>query len=407
MATTTNLGDRVALQADLDAAPPFDVLVTELKAAGVDVAARRALDRGAGVVFLDNRPLGVGGDGDLDDLVRDVAAMATSRAGVRMRTATMSESKVIVLSGPHPGLPYSKGMRATELMVTGLSPLRAYQIAEEIEERLKQTKATTVTKDELDDLTVEVLSDVAGERYATNYLRWQEIGRLEMPTGGPHRGDHRGREVDHRHVAGRAAGDRPGRRHRRHQGGHAGHVLPGLMPTIYTSSFEADVALREPPPRPADKVIVGFREQTAAVSVGIHALIERAAIEGTSVVIEGAHVTPGFFDLEPYRDRLLGVPVVITVEDEQIHRGHFTARSTDSAARPFGRYLKGFDNIRKIQKYVKSQALSHGVPVITNYNIDQALSSVIDLVVARATEALREGAGRPSAEPVPEEEARR
>ena len=68
-----------------------------------------------------------------------------------------------------------------------------------------------------------------------------------------------------------------------------------LMPTLYTSSFDADSALREPPPRTADKVIVGFREQTAAVAaVGITALLERVALEGTSTVIEGAHVVPGF-----------------------------------------------------------------------------------------------------------------
>ena len=65
-----------------------------------------------------------------------------------------------------------------------------------------------------------------------------------------------------------------------------------LMPTLYTSSFEADSALREPPPRPLDRVIVGFREQTAAVTVGVHSLVERAAVEGVSMILEGAHLVP-------------------------------------------------------------------------------------------------------------------
>jgi len=55
-------------------------------------------------------------------------------------------------------------------------------------------------------------------------------------------------------------------------------------------------------------------------------------------------------------------------------------------ARPAQRYADGFDNIRRLQRYVKSQALSHGVPIIPNYNFDQALASVIDLVMERATE---------------------
>ena len=59
--------------------------------------------------------------------------------------------------------------------------------------------------------------------------------------------------------------------------------------------------------------------------------------------------------------------------------------------------MKGFRNIRKVQKYIKSQALSHGVPVVPSYNLDQTLAAVVDLVVERATErvaAREEGRAR-------------
>ena len=56
--------------------------------------------------------------------------------------------------------------------------------------------------------------------------------------------------------------------------------------------------------------------------------------------------------------------------------------------------MRGFPNIRRVQKYVKSQALTHGVPVIPNYSLDQALSALIDLVVERATAALQSGIGQ-------------
>ncbi len=62
--------------------------------------------------------------------------------------------------------------------------------------------------------------------------------------------------------------------------------------------------------------------------------------------------------------------------------------------RPADRYVEGFDKIRKVQKYIKSQALSHGVPVIPNYNLDQSLATIIDLVVERTAErAATPGAG--------------
>ena len=40
----------------------YDVLLTELKAAAVDVACERAIARGAEVVFIDNRARAVDGD---------------------------------------------------------------------------------------------------------------------------------------------------------------------------------------------------------------------------------------------------------------------------------------------------------------------------------------------------------
>ena len=118
-------------------------------------------------------------------------------------------------------------------------------------------------------------------------------------------------------------------------------LSPELMPTLHTSSFQADKALREPPSKAADALILGFREQTAAVSVGINALIERAAMEGTSIIIEGAHVVPGFFDLQTHADRILAVPFVIGVEDEERHLTHFASREEAVAARPAERTRTG------------------------------------------------------------------
>jgi cyclic 2,3-diphosphoglycerate synthetase len=82
--TSHRLADRAGLEADLASSPPFDVLLTELKAAAVDVAARRAIERGAEVVFVDNRPKATGGDGELDDLLKETVGLARSRAARRL-----------------------------------------------------------------------------------------------------------------------------------------------------------------------------------------------------------------------------------------------------------------------------------------------------------------------------------
>jgi 2-phosphoglycerate kinase len=292
----------------------------------------------------------------------------------------------IIVSDQEPGLPYSKGLMASQVMVTGLSPYRSYQVAERIEDSLVDQGRTSITSDELRDLAVEVLEELAGERYATNFVRWEKVAALDVPMvvliGGA---TGVGKSTIATQIAARLGIVR---------------VIPTdavrevmramfsgeLMPTLYTSSFEADSALREPPGRPADPVIVGFREQTAAVAVGIRALIERAAVEGTSVIIEGAHLVPGFLDVWTFAERVVPVPLVVTVEDEELHRSHFAARSADSSARPFDRYLANFEHIRRVQKYIKNQALTHGWPIVPSYNLDQTIAAVIDLVVEKATE---------------------
>ena len=86
------------------------------------------------------------------------------------------------------------------------------------------------------------------------------------------------------------------------------------------------------------------------------------------------------------RTGILAVPVVVTIEEDEVHRSHFAARASEHTGRPAERYLDRFDDIRRVQRYIKSQALSHGVPVIANYSFDRALAAIIDLVMERATE---------------------
>ena len=86
----------------------------------------------------------------------------------------------------------------------------------------------------------------------------------------------------------------------------------------------------------------------------------------------------------------------MSVDDEDLHRGHFVVRGREAPSRPLDRYQRGFANIRKVQKYIKSQALSHGVPVIPNYSLDQAIGAVIDLVVERMTERREASPAQPT-----------
>ncbi|MGH2680458.1 MAG: 2,3-diphosphoglycerate synthetase [Actinomycetota bacterium] len=78
---SARLADRAGLVEDLDAVQGYDVLLTELKAAAVDSAVASALDRGAEVVFVDNRAEAVEGSADPDIALGGAIDIALDRAG--------------------------------------------------------------------------------------------------------------------------------------------------------------------------------------------------------------------------------------------------------------------------------------------------------------------------------------
>jgi 2-phosphoglycerate kinase len=296
-------------------------------------------------------------------------------------------TKHIVISDQQHQLPYSKGLMATAIMATGLAPARAFHVAEEIEARMRTASVTDITRAELDDVTRDVLLSEVGERYADAYEKWQVANTLDRPLiiliGG---GTGVGKSTIATQLAARLGITR---------------IIPTdairevmrsmfsdeLFPTLHTSSFDADRLVAQSLPATADATIMGFREQAAAVMVGIRALVRRAIMEGTDLILEGAHIAPGFLDLSEFEGAVV-VPFVVTVDDEELHRSHFILRAHESRGRPSDRYLRHFDHIRKVQDYVKSLAVQHDMPIVASYNLDATLAQVIELVVSAAVRDL-------------------
>jgi cyclic 2,3-diphosphoglycerate synthetase len=73
------LANRPQLREDLVGLAGADVLVVELKAAAIDLAARVATERGIEVVFCDNRVVSIGGDESFEDLMRSTVDLAVER----------------------------------------------------------------------------------------------------------------------------------------------------------------------------------------------------------------------------------------------------------------------------------------------------------------------------------------
>lgn len=291
------------------------------------------------------------------------------------------------------GLPYSKGLMASRIMATGLAPARAFHVAEIVERRLHALGEPGLNGTALTDVVLDVLRETVGEPYTTSFAKWQLVAKLDRPlvvlVGGA---TGVGKSTIATMLANRLGITR---------------VIPTdairevmraifsreIMPTIHTSSFDAARLLRHPLPRSADPVLIGFGEQASAVAVGVEALISRAIMEGTDLILEGAHLVPGFLERSPFEGKAVVVPLVVTVDDEEMHRSHFLVRAREVRHRPAQQYLDYFENIRKQQEYVKALAAEHGVPVVPSTHLDDTLTQVIDLVFSQALEAVPKDAG--------------
>lgn len=300
-----------------------------------------------------------------------------------MRDKKKKMERQIVISDEKHGLPYSKGLMASSIMATGLSPSSSYRIAQTIEDRLRENGIFVVTMDQLKTVAYEVLDSQVGEEYAENYLKWQALAKLDRPlivliggTTGVGKSSI-ATEVGHRLGLTRIVNTDSIREVMR------AVLSRQLMPAIYNSSFDAWKSLRVPLPKTTDPVIIGFREQASAVIIGVQAIIERAIREGTSMIIEGVHLIPGAIDAQ-FEPNAFVMHLIIGVEEENVHRSHFYIRGIETdGTRPFQRYRENFGNIRRIGQYIEGLAGEHGVPVIMAYNFDVAVSAVLEEVIKR------------------------
>lgn len=278
-------------------------------------------------------------------------------------------------------LPYSKGLMAQSLMATGLSPERAYGLAAAVERWLLQNGRDSVTLEELGPLAAQTLGSEAGQALMSRLMQWRELRRLQQPliilvggTTGVGKST-MATQLAHRLGIIRVASTDTVRQVMR------AFFSPDLMPALHYSSFDCAEAVRFPVQAEVDLTRAGFIEQAKAVVVGLEALVERAIDETQSLILEGVHLVPGFLDRRKWRDARV-IEVVISLSDPVRHRSHFTARDWQSGGvRPLERYIGHFEEIRRVQEYLLEQASKHGVRVIDNLSLDDAVREVMDEVL--------------------------
>lgn len=280
-------------------------------------------------------------------------------------------------------LPFSKFVAASSMIVVGIEPEMSYTIAEETETRLIERNLSEVAVDELMDITTRSIEAHLGVGSADRYQAWLKARRRGKPIivllgGAP--------GVGKSSVAGEV-----GARLR------ISSVIPTdavrqvmrqlvpdtLAPVLHLSSFDAHRALRSPVPADHDPVVVGFQSQVDLVSTGVRGLIDRAIREGSGLVVEGVHMVPGLFDADVSvwsKDAVI-CQMVLVVDEAAAHRAHFLARAEQASQRSADRYLDAFDELRRVDRYIRLCAEERGVPVIAMEQLDDSIQRVVEMIV--------------------------
>lgn len=279
-------------------------------------------------------------------------------------------------------VPFSKGLLATTLTATGLPPERAFGVAMDVEWQLLQGLDHEVGVDRLRQMVELVLAESEGQRYLQRYRIWNRLAREDRPVivliGGA---TGVGKSTIASQVAERLGVVRIIATDSIREVMRA-FFSQSLMPAIHYSSYEADKAVRIPLGAGTDSSLIGFMEQVEMVNVGVLAVLDRAIEERTSLVVEGVHIVPGMLALTGAQERsgeALLLPLVVAVTDPDLHRSHFLVREQEtSGRRVFARYLKGFQEIRRIQGFILERAAAEGTLIVDNVSIDDTVGSVVD-----------------------------
>ena len=292
--------------------------------------------------------------------------------------APPDETRSVVVVKQDHRFPYSKGLMAMSLMASGLAPDRSYELATVIERKLLDRGGLDIASVDLSLLAEDVLAAEEDEVAVRHFRQWRRLDHLHKPLilllcGATGVGKSTlATMLAHRLGVTRVTATDMVRQVLR------AFFSQEFMPAVHHSSFDAEHAVRLDTTS-GDPLLAGFERQVEQVSVGIKALVERAVMERTSMVIEGIHTLPSAYDELAGLDAVM-VPVVVAIEDEELHRSHFFARG-ESQSRAVERYLSAFPRIRRLQDYIVGQARAYGVAVVDGSSLDAALAEVMNLVL--------------------------
>ena len=275
--------------------------------------------------------------------------------------------------------PFSKGVLARSLRISNIGLDQAYEIANDIENKLTEDDVDEISLDDLSNFIADYLKDI-DPKISYKYNQWRSVRKSDEPliiliggasgVGTSSMAFELANRLGLKNIISTDMIREVMRK----------IISKELNPVIHKSSFDAYESVRTPAIR-IDTVIEGFISHVDVVNVGIEAIVERSIKEGISIIIEGVHVVPGFI-----REDLINkgnlIMFTLTVEDEEIHKQRFYTRCRQPwVKRSLDHYMDNFDTIRKTQDFLINQAKIHNTYIINNVDFRHTIDLMVNDII--------------------------
>jgi 2-phosphoglycerate kinase len=287
-----------------------------------------------------------------------------------------SEPQIIVKGKPE--RMFSRGILAKKLELIGFTLSEGYEFSIQVYNELIQKAEKVIEKNTLDNIVADQLQQSYSKTMSEQYLRTEEWRDSKTPlwiliagaigSGKSTLSRRLAGDLGIQHVVGTSVVRDVLRK-----------VLSAeVMPELHSSSYNAYKTLRPIYSSRFEDVILGFENHSKLVNTGIEAVLSRANTESVSIIVEGEHLLPAFFD-ETISTKENVLYMTISVPDPILHRENLSSQYTKEKEV----LLEHFEDIRKIHEHLVNETRIRKLPLVLSERGNPPLTEARKLIVEK------------------------